>query len=46
MFVDKETKRQAQALADKVKEMSLEEDAHPRQAQWLYDLGLLLDQLS
>jgi hypothetical protein len=46
MFVSKETKAQAQALADKVKEMSLAEDAHPREAQWLYALGEMLEQLN
>lgn len=46
MFVDKETKALAELLALKVKDMSLDDTAHPREAQWLYALGEMLDQLN
>jgi hypothetical protein len=46
MFVDKETKRLAETLAEKLQGMTGNEDLHPSQVQWLFDVSELLGQLS
>jgi len=46
MFVDKETKRLAETLAEKLQGMTGSEDLHPSQVQWLFDVSELLGQLS
>lgn len=45
MFVDKETKRLAEALAEKLQGMTGNEDLHSSQVQWLFDVSELLGQL-
>ncbi len=49
MFVDKETKRLAEALAEKLREMAGQEnldDSYGFQSRWLNDVAGLLGQLS
>ena len=46
MFVDKETKRLAETLAEKLREMAGDETAHEFTKRWLNDTAELLGQLS
>ena len=45
MFVDKETKAQAEAMAEKVRALTDAEDCKPQQSDFLFNLAEMLYQL-
>ena len=46
MVIPETVKTQADALADSVRELAMLDDCHPQNAQWLFGLAELLDQIN